>query len=163
MPRSIAEVDALDSQLVGQLEAANTAALACTALPASDLTVWSNLYSSWSAVHEQWQAGKSTTMGGFNWFSGATLLIFTDGIYDRMQEYAKQLPAWQARIHAVCPQYTPPPGILGDGGHDAAMDWVNKAEEVAKVIAGATMTVAVGLVVIKVVQVVGDIRQAAKA
>lgn len=162
--RAVAEVTTLDNQLNAQIEAANTALLACAGMSASDITAWNGYYAGWGSLHSYWQQLTSGSWIPTQSISlAAASALVADSTYDQMGGFRDQLPAWQAKIHASCPSYSPPPGIVQATPHDKTLDWLPKVEEAVKIAAGATATIVVALLVLKVVQIIGDVRVAAKA
>lgn len=158
---SVANLKALDEQLNAQIEAANTAVQNCKSLSASDTTAWAGFYSAWSAIHTQWMATKETLLGGINLGGVFVVEYFAQDLYNTMLTYrdpATGLPAWQAKIHAACPDYTIPPSVLVQPApSDRAGDTLDKAIYAAEVIGGVGAAALLAVVVFKIVNVVRSV------
>jgi hypothetical protein len=156
---AVSEVDQIDSQVDAQIEAANTAVLACATMSPGDVTVWSGYYSAWKAIHQQWKYGSLSRY--IPPFFGATLLYFTTDTFLQMKSYADQLPTWQTKIHAACSTYSPPPTLVLPAPPDP-----NKPDKLVQglqIASGAALTLATAYAVYKVAEIVGDVRASTKA
>ena len=147
---SVANIRALDAQLNDQIEAANTAALSCTALAPSDATAWSGFYAAWVAIHQQWTATSATLLGGIN--VGGVLVVeyYAQDLYNTMLTYQTALPGWQTKIHAACPSYTIPPSVLTQPPpSDRWGQFTDQAIRTAEVVGGIAATALVAVIAFK--------------
>lgn len=111
---SVSDLDQLDQQLQAQIQALQDAANACTALTQSDKDALAGFVAAWGSIHTQWQGLKTWVL---TWWNPGAAIAQVVGLQlgsfaNDMQGYVSKVTAWQARIQAVCSNYTPPPGVV---------------------------------------------------
>jgi hypothetical protein len=150
---TVSDVDQLDAQVDPQMDAANTAVLACTGMAASDRATWQGFYNSWKQLHDYWQTeSKWQPLVSLD----VGLAIMASSIHGQMSTYATQLPSQQQAIARACPTYTPPsqPIINAPSGNPNTkpVDW----EKIFKASAGAITAVAIAAVAFEGLKIVED-------
>jgi hypothetical protein len=150
-------ITALDDQLNAQIEAANTAAINCTALASADATGWAGFYGGWAAVHYQWTAVKSSLWGGYNLGGALVAQYFAEDIYNNMLTFQQQLPIWQGKIHAACPSFAVPPAVLVQPPPtDRTGELIDKATHAVEIVGGIGIAAVIAVGVFKIINFVRD-------
>ena len=149
---SIADVRQLDTLIDGQMTGLNTPFIACATIPAADQAAWAGFYASWKTLHTYW-----TDLDTYGWLNLYLQdFLISNSVYRQMNEYAAQLPMWQAKVTAACPgSYTAPPPILIPTNPTAGpkpFDW----DEFVKMAGGVVTTVALAGIVYKGLTIVED-------
>jgi hypothetical protein len=162
---TVDDVVQIAAEVNGQMVATNTALTACSAIAPADLQAWQGYYAAWQSVYGVWvQQYQAVESGGP--VAELSAIPFLAGVQAQMNGYAQQLPAWQTKIQAACPTYSPPPPITkpveipgrnGTGGADSVKDWGDQAAQAAKAV-GILFLVGVGAYALyEVISITGGI------
>lgn len=150
-----ADIRALDAQLNPRMEAANSAVIACKALSPTDVADWGGFYAAWTAIHKQWTGTDASLLWGINVGGVLVADYFAEDIYNNMLNFQKRLKqTWQAKIHAACPDYTPPSDdiLVKPPASDRTGELIDKAIVLGEVVGGIAAAGLIAGIVFKTIR-----------
>jgi hypothetical protein len=121
---SIDDIDALDAQVDGYIEAVNSGIGSCPAFSPTDKLAWQGVYEGWKQLHGYWAEQHKYAWGNL----GLTLVLLTFGqTLDQMRQYQAEAEQYAARLAHVCAGSAPVPMPTdqpsGGGGASAPVSW----------------------------------------